>query len=116
MGFEVYIVLLFHWMADFIAQTDKQATNKSSSWRWLSAHVLTYTLIMSFAFGIKYGLINGITHLFIDAVTSRASSHFWKKGDRHNFFVVIGLDQLLHTCILIYTLPHLGGALKVIGG
>jgi hypothetical protein len=103
----IYLVLAAHWIADFICQTDKMAINKSTSWKWLSSHVGTYTLLM-LPFGPVFAIANGLTHLFVDAVTSRATSYLWKKGDRHNFFVVIGLDQLIHTAILISTMPLIG--------
>lgn len=106
----IYLVLIAHWFADFICQTDKMAVNKSTSWKWLSSHVGAYTLLM-LPFGPKFALINGFAHLWVDAVTSRATSYLWKKGDRHNFFVVIGLDQLIHTAFLIFTLPLIGWAL-----
>lgn len=100
------IILVVHWIADFICQTDKMAQNKSTSFKWLSSHVSVYTLIMM-VFGWKYALTNGVLHLCIDFFTSRATSFLWKKNDRHNFFVVIGLDQLLHTACLILTMPLL---------
>lgn len=103
----IYLILTAHWIADFILQTDKMATNKSTSFKWLSSHVAVYTLAM-LPLGPKFAIVNGVSHLMIDAATSRETSYLWKKQDRHNFFVVIGLDQLLHTGILIWTMPLLG--------
>ncbi len=106
----IIIVLLVHWIADFILQTDKMAINKSTSFKWLFSHVSVYTLAL-IPFGPYYGLINGLIHFIVDAVTSRVTSFLWKKGDRHNFFVVIGADQLIHTVWLIYTIPLMGWSL-----
>ena len=94
----IYVIWV-HWIADFIFQTDKMAMNKSTSWKWLSSHVAVYTLPL-FLWGWRFALFNGATHLFVDAVTSRATTYLWKKGDRHNFFVVIGLDQAIHVTLL----------------
>lgn len=99
----ILLVLLVHWIADFVVQTDNMAINKSSSNKWLLLHVGAYTAVMC-VFGPIYAIVNGASHLIIDWFTSRATSALWKKGDRHSFFVVIGLDQLLHTVILIATI------------
>lgn len=103
----IYLILTLHWIADFILQTDKMAINKSTSWVWLSSHVGIYTLCL-LPFGPGYALANGFAHFITDAITSRITSYLWKKGDRHNFFVVIGADQLLHSAFLIFTIPLMG--------
>lgn len=100
----IYILIWVHWLADFVFQTDKMATNKSTSWAWLSSHVLTYTVFL-IPFGIRFALINGAAHFVTDACTSRITSYLWKKNDRHNFFVVIGIDQAAHLTVLLLTLP-----------
>lgn len=106
-----YIVLLFcHWVADFICQTDEQAQNKSSSNIALLRHCSSYFsvfFILSVLFlkqnTFNFVLFNAITHFVIDYLTSRGSKYFYKKGDIHNFFVVVGFDQFLHTAILLLT-------------
>ena len=97
-------VLIAHWIADFVLQTDKMALNKSKSNRWLAYHVGAYTLFMSVFFGPLFGIINGLCHLATDWFSSRITTKLWASGDRHNFFVVIGLDQLAHTLVLLGTL------------
>lgn len=106
----IYLVLFVHFIADFILQTNKMATNKSTSTKWLTSHILAYTLVMS-VFGIKFAIVNGLIHYIVDFITSRLTSYFWKKGDRHKFFIVIGLDQFVHTAALIYTMPFLAWSL-----
>ena len=101
----LYAVIWVHFIADFMLQTDKMATNKSTSWKWLSSHVSVYMFSMMIFFGWEFAVINAAAHFVVDAITSRMTSYLWKKGDRHNFFVVIGLDQVIHTSILIATLP-----------
>lgn len=98
----IYAVLITHWIADFIIQTDWQAKNKSKSLSPLAHHISTYTLCL-LPFGWQFALINGASHFIIDYFTSKGSSYFFKKQDYHKAFIVIGFDQLLHTIILIYT-------------
>lgn len=100
----IYLVVWLHFISDFIFQTDKMAKGKSSSTYWLGVHVMVYSLPF-LILGWKYAVVNGLAHFFVDFVTSRASKVQWHKGNVHNFFVVIGLDQALHMTILIKTLP-----------
>jgi hypothetical protein len=107
----IYVILTFHWLADFVFQTDKMAKNKSRSFYWLFVHVMTYCAVISVPIMWEYSLFSGrnfilinvISHFAIDAITSRVSSFLWSKNQVHNFFVVIGLDQLLHTAILYWS-------------
>ena len=111
----IYLIIFSHWVADFIAQSDWMARNKSKSWAALLVHILCYTmslyLMMRLAVAIKpalfYALVNGGVHFVIDAITSRITAKLYAKGDVHNFFVVIGLDQALHMSTLVATMPLL---------
>ena len=97
-------ILIIHWVADFVMQSDKMAKGKSSSNRWLLAHTGTYTLVVA-ALTLQplYAIVNGVIHTIVDYGTSRLTSKLWEKGDIHNFFVVIGLDQLIHMITLVLT-------------
>lgn len=100
---KIILVLWVHWLADFVLQTDKMARGKSKSNKWLSIHIAVYTLPL-LVFGWKFALFNGACHWVIDYFTSRMTSKLWAKQDVHNFFVVIGLDQALHTTLLVLSL------------
>jgi len=97
------VIFWLHFIADFILQTDEMALNKSKSFKWLSLHALTYG-IPFLLFGWKYAIINSAAHWLVDCVTSRITAYLWSKGERHWFFVVIGLDQAIHMTILVLTL------------
>lgn len=101
--FLVIWILLIHFIGDFVCQTDEMAINKSSSNKWLTIHVFTYTCI--FIAGTNCNFLfcfaTFITHWLTDYCTSRWTSYLWKKEDRHNFFLVIGLDQFIHSVTLI---------------
>jgi len=100
----IYLVIWFHFIADFLLQTDKMALNKSTSMKWLSSHIMAYSAPM-LLLGWKFALINGLAHFATDFVTSKITSRLWAKGDRHGFFAVIGADQALHATVLIATIP-----------
>ena len=108
------LVMFYHWLFDFVFQNDKMAINKSTSFKWLSVHCLVYSLwgflmfpYLSIAHMFFFVGYLFVTHFMIDAVTSRLTSYLWKKGDRHNFFVVIGFDQFLHVITMIAMLKTL---------
>jgi ABC-type spermidine/putrescine transport system permease subunit II len=103
-----------HWIGDFICQTHWQASNKSKNNNALARHVASYTaviaamaaLILPISIGAwcAFVALNGVLHFGTDYVTSRWTSALWAKQDWHNFFVVIGLDQLIHFVTLATTL------------
>lgn len=125
----IYVVLgilLIHWFADFVLQTDEQTKNKSKSWKALLQHTFNYsmvwfTLIVAFAvwcnhFGgpsakelgwskcmILFPFVTFVCHTITDYFTSRLNSKLYAKGDVHNFFVLIGFDQWLHAAQLLLT-------------
>lgn len=113
---EVILGIIFiHWIADFVCQTDKQATGKSKNWDDLLSHTLTYTMVWIPALFI-YGMFNNLSltilwfipitfacHTATDYYTSRVNAILWEKKDVHSFFVAIGFDQWLHYTQLFLT-------------
>lgn len=101
----VIIVLLAHWVADFILQTDWQAKNKSINNKALLSHVATYSglmfivalaLFLDVQKAFIFWLVTFGAHGLTDYCTSRIVKKYYEKGDTHNMFVVIGFDQILH--------------------
>lgn len=99
----VLAIVWAHWVADFIAQSDKMANNKWKSIKWLSIHVAVYTLFL-LPFGLAFALINGAAHWCIDYVTARINHWlYYDKKNVHYFFVGVGFDQALHYTVLFIT-------------
>lgn len=110
--YQIIIIIFIHWVADFLLQTQKMATNKSKNNYWLFAHVLVYSItwfvIGLFLFKIKSVILFTITtfifHFITDYLTSRWTNKLYKKEKYYGFpafFSVIGLDQFLHYLQLI---------------
>jgi hypothetical protein len=95
-------LVLMHFVADFVFQTDKIAINKSHNNWILAKHVGLYALPF-LVFGVKYALVNAVLHFATDYCSSRIASHFWSKDQRHWFFVTIGADQAIHMICLFTT-------------
>lgn len=109
------IVLLGHWVFDFMLQTHWMATNKSKNNVALGEHVAVYVsglciiaflnagYFNNFAFATAWVIVNGVLHFLTDYVTSRATSLLYKDENYHDFFVTIGFDQLCHYFTLFAT-------------
>lgn len=114
MLFEMWIMMIGHWIADFVCQTHWQATNKSKNWMTLSSHVAIYTAIMTVFFialvppssqaVLLFVGATFVSHFMTDAITSRITSYLWAKQKVHDFFVVVGFDQLIHLSTIMATL------------
>lgn len=122
----ILYILFVHWIADFVLQTDRQAKNKSKNNVALTRHVGTYTLTLFMTMWpwfftmytptmtlfaptgwlITWVAANGILHFATDYVTSRVNTYLWNKGDVHNFFVMVGFDQLIHYACLFGTYTY----------
>ena len=117
-------ILLLHWVADFLLQTDQQAVNKSKSMYHLLDHTLTYSLLWflpvsifalvtghrteeALLLGLKFSAITFVAHTITDFFTSRLNAKLWAKKDMHYFFVSVGFDQILHYVQLILTVKYL---------
>lgn len=120
MTYQFLALLAFHWVADFVLQTHWQAQNKSKNNTALMAHVNVYTGCLFAAsalifFGkpfwsiVAFVMLNGFLHFWTDYFTSRASSRLYAKQDWHNFFVVVGFDQLIHQFTLALTAIYFFG-------
>lgn len=107
----IFIILVSHFIADFIIQTDYQAKNKYKGGMALIDHVNSYSIFMglssllylSFEHAWVFAGITIITHYLIDLVSSNVGKIFWKKGDTRQGFMVVGFDQLLHYIQLFLT-------------
>ena len=97
---EILILLWLHFVGDFVLQSDTMATKKSRSLKWLGIHSLCYSIPMLF-FGLEFAILAGVSHFLVDFITSMGTSYFHRKGERHWFFTTIGLDQVIHSTILI---------------
>lgn len=104
-------ILFVHWVSDFCLQSRWMAEGKSSKWIPLVFHVAVYgffLIILLLPFYeyksiLTFGIINTLAHLLVDSITAPISARFYKNGQIHPFFCIIGLDQFLHTSCLIFT-------------
>jgi len=112
------VLFLNHWLGDFVCQTRWMANNKSKNPWALTLHVTTYSLVLfvgllnpwlTFADKVTgeallwFIGVNFVLHWLTDITTSQFTKYFWAKQDVHKFFVVVGLDQLIHQLCLMTT-------------
>lgn len=87
-------------------------TKKSQSNRILTEHIVVYTVALAIMLYpaiydngtvVKFAALNGALHWATDWITSRLSGYYYKREQLHNFWCVIGADQLVHTICLVLT-------------
>jgi len=118
----IVIILLFHWVADFVVQPRSMAENKSSVIEVLSMHCLIYTLFLTsglilsmiavlsyFSLPITFNMnqlilffsLIYLLHFITDYITSRLTKKYYMNGKIKKFWNTIGFDQWLHTSQII---------------
>ena len=130
MTFDAIIILLIaHWISDFVIQKEEWARGKHNSFTDLMSHTLHYALTMYIIVLIfhliKYGnaiqfmhllyfwFITLVTHTIVDFITSKFTykySHrmqWYFKNKSLGFFPMIGLDQTIHYIMLFYSYKFL---------
>lgn len=117
--FIVLILLIIHYIADYVFQPHRIGANKWNNFDLLTEHVFTYTIIfwfigtfsavllhLSYNDTIKvlyFCIITFICHLTTDYFTSKWTHRLYEEQKYHNFFLVLGFDQLLHFTQIILT-------------
>lgn len=114
----IIFLLVTHWVADFVFQTDWMARNKSKQNYPLFVHMAVYTLfLLPFAliflptYCVLWFLVfNFFLHGYIDYQTSRVTSRLAAQNrygsqtvPNFGMFSIIGLDQMLHYLSLFGT-------------
>jgi hypothetical protein len=109
----LYLLLLLHFVGDFVCQFRWLANNKSHNQLALLLHGLIYGAVLTsgmyfmipetipLTIFILWAAFNIVAHIITDAITSKMTSFFYKRQWMYLFFVIIGLDQLIHACTLI---------------
>ena len=96
------VILIAHFVGDFILQSEWMALNKSKRVLPLLAHGLVYSIALAIILQNPiYAGIQGGLHIVVDFFTSKATRWLWEKHETRLFFVVIGLDQLIHQLCLL---------------
>jgi len=118
----VLYILIVHWFADFVLQTHHMSTRKSTSNYYLTMHVTIYSFVTIFLWSLLFpfteltvsfnGFLLSLVSIFVmhwitDYFTSRWTSRLYKEERFHDFFVVIGFDQVLHYTQLLLTFNYL---------
>ncbi len=110
----ILVILFSHTVADFVLQSDEVAKGKSSDNWILLKHIMIYTaammpcaVVVSGPLFMLFLSINAAAHFVTDYITSRITSYYWQREERHKFFVTIGFDQFAHAAALLITYAFL---------
>ena len=118
----IVLILVSHFIADFICQSDRIAKGKSKSLETLTQHAVIYSIVfigilvsvdgifhltnLSFDKWVTTYVFVVYTHWITDFFTSKINSLLWEKKLTHWFFVGIGADQLIHYITLFGWFNH----------
>lgn len=111
------IVLVAHFIGDWLLQFSWMRHNKSKDMVPLGIHAIILFLVLLWAgtlifdstwAAFVWAWFNSATHFWIDAISSRwAGYHFMRKSQstfhEHMFISVVGLDQLLHYVLYFWS-------------
>lgn len=102
------IILLMHYVADFLLQSQNVRKNKHDSLEEMFTHIGIYSVVMmctTWVLGLPpiWWAINVLAHLAVDFMTAPASHSFFSTEDYWWGMNIVGLDQLIHIFILIAT-------------
>jgi hypothetical protein len=130
---EAFIIIVIHYIADFIFQDGDWAVNKSKSVKPLLAHTTMYTFVWFVSIGLicritssdvdtayftntqcinlifLFPPITFIFHTITDYYTSKITSKMYENGNFGSripvfgFFSMVGFDQVLHYAQLFLT-------------
>ena len=91
----IYVLLVAHFVGDFICQTDWMALNKSKRWDALALHIAVYSAVLFGCLWLTLGMrlntsmwpaaaalgfyipVNAAVHFVQDAITSRINARLW---------------------------------------
>src|SRR5271170_6974932 len=97
----LYYLLLLHWLGDFVFQWRYIANNKSHNQLVLLLHGLIYIITLTLGLVwllpdkvpmsvfIMFLAFNVGIHIITDAITSKMTAFFYKKGWIHAFFTIV---------------------------
>ena len=119
-----FYILFLHYLGDFVLQPYWMSVQKSESYKVLFYHIFIYSLtiyiglllVVDIKYAIKFSIISGVLHYFIDFFTSKIISDnsldleldpdekkpMYKRLKLWAPITLLGFDQLLHqACLLI---------------
>lgn len=112
---DIILIILLHFVADFLCQMRWMALGKCTSNTVLFQHIAAYSsvfFVASFltpAFGLMFVLVNAIGHAITDWCSSRIGKWFHEQNQMYWFFATLGLDQTIHMLTLILSYEWLQG-------
>jgi len=110
----IYLILVVHYICDFLLQPREVAIKKGKSIVALINHISTYGIFFfifcSILFSFEniynifaFSMVNTLVHGVVDFFTSKWTGYLYSKDKYKQYFDVIGFDQLIHVVTLLLT-------------
>jgi hypothetical protein len=97
---DIYILMILHFVGDFLLQPRSIARTKSKSIKSLTTHCILYGIPFFVYFNVTFVLYVIMTHWIVDYISSKFTTMFYQANKEYLFYSVIGIDQLIHHIIL----------------
>ena len=103
--FQICLLMLVHFIGDFLLQPRKIADIKYKNIYALLLHCFLYTLpfFVFYYFNLCFVIATFCLHFLVDFQSSKLTHKFANEEQWYSFFVTIGFDQLLHILLLLAT-------------
>jgi len=108
-----YATIIGHLIADFVLQGSEIATQKRMFNKYMLVHVVSAALLFLLPvflvtgnFEFKAMTLIFILHLIIDVIKKEIDPII-TKGKQNRFFILLGVDQMLHITSLFWVLRWL---------
>lgn len=99
----VILIVVLHFIGDYILQTYEMMMYKSKSNLWLLYHATVYSLSFVIFFGWQYALLNGSLHAATDFFSSRMNNKLENCKNPKWFYTSMAFDQMIHLIALFWT-------------
>jgi len=119
----IVIVIIGHWLADYIFQTNESIVDKGKDFVNVIHHVSQYTTVMTalmvilIAFGvittqswffiINFWIFTFAFHLLVDYFSSKLTLRIKTEEFKFGYFSIISTDQMVHIVSLFLTISYL---------
>lgn len=98
----ILVIIIIHFLGEFVLQSQVMVVNKSESLPWLFVHCLTYSILF-LPFGVAFVFVTFCLHMLVDYFTSKAYMSMIRQIKPREQTLVFGADQALHMLCLVST-------------
>ena len=98
----VIMILVLHFVGDFLLQNTWMLETKRSNLRAMGAHIICIFAVLA-PVGFIWAAVNCVSHTIMDFISSRFIERLWAEKRAYWFYLYVGLAQAAHIIMLFLT-------------